>query len=450
VYATRVDAGITGLQLANGGERSIASGDAAHDSLRIEWTNQGAFDSLLLRVFRIDGTFVGSQSLGGIATGGHVYNWDGHIGGVLLPTGAYVVQLQGLRGSTAYIAPSASPVSDEQIARFGVNVGPAVPTSVLSFERPVSPNRASTLTWSLTFGGSIAGLRATDFARSGTATGCVIGTPAGAGAHWTVTLTGCSAGTVTLGLRANAVVDAVRNWGPDSQVNAAQLLIDRSKPVAAAPKISLRANVDLASTSPTALLPATLTWSATDPGGAGIRAYELRRSVDGAAFAAYAADVTGTSMSIGLTPGHAYRFEVRATDRAGNVGGWVAGPTFHAYLTQQTNTSIGWAGAWTSVSDDRFSGGSARFATAAGAKATYSFTGRAIAWVTTFAPNRGVAKVYLDGVLVATIDTASTTAFHRVAFAKTWSSSGFHTLRIVVVGTVGRPRVDVDGLEVLR
>jgi hypothetical protein len=156
-------------------------------------------------------------------------------------------------------------------------------------------------------------------------------------------------------------------------------------------------------------------------------------------------------MSIGLTPGHTYRFEVRATDRAGNVGGWVAGPTVRAALTQQTSTSITWTGTWTSVTDSRFSGGSVRYTTATWAKATYSFTGRSIAWVTTFAPNRGVAKIYLDGVLAATVDTTSaTTTFHRVAFAKTWSASGFHTIRIVVVGTAGRPRVDVDGFEILR
>ena len=39
-------------------------------------------------------------------------------------------------------------------------------------------------------------------------------------------------------------------------------------------------------------------------------------------------------MNVGLTPGHSYRFEVRATDRAGNVGAWVAGPTIRAALTQ--------------------------------------------------------------------------------------------------------------------
>src|SRR4029077_17667123 len=99
------------------------------------------------------------------------------------------------------------PVSAAQIGKFAVVVADAAPTAVLSFAAPVTPNRAHTLTWRLTFGGPIAGLRTIDFVRSGTATGCVIGTPTGAGAVWTVTLTGCSSRTVRLSLKARAGVD---------------------------------------------------------------------------------------------------------------------------------------------------------------------------------------------------------------------------------------------------
>jgi hypothetical protein len=38
----------------------------------------------------------------------------------------------------------------------------------------------------------------------------------------------------------------------------------------------------------------------------------------------------------------------------------------------------------------------------------------------------------------------------RIVFAKSWSSSGTHTIRIVVLGTPNRPRVDIDAFEVLR
>jgi spore germination protein YaaH len=447
VYTTIVHAGITNLQLANGGQRVVP----ANGTVRVEWTNHLTFDSVRLREFRPDGTVLGSVGLGGTSSGDHAYNWDGRVGGARVPDGVYVLQLQGIRGSFAYNAPSVSPVSGAGIATFGVVVSAAAPTSVLAFSRPVSPTSAHTLTWKLTFGGPVAGLRSTDFARSGSATGCVVGTPAGSGANWTVTLTGCSAGTVTLGLQARAVVDAVRNWGPTSPVNAQTLFIDRTAPTAAAPKMGLRIGASLASAVANTGLLANLAWSAIDHGGAGVASYDLRKSVDGATFANFASATAATGIALALPPGHTYQFEVRARDKAGNVGGWVVGPVIHAYLPQESYAGPVWKGTWTSASLAQCSGGSVRFATAAGAGISYSFTGRAIGWVTTLGPDRGSAKVYVDGVLVTTVDLHATgTTYRRVAFAKSWSSSATHMLRIVVVGTTGHPRVDVDAFEVLR
>jgi hypothetical protein len=209
--------------------------------------------------------------------------------------------------------------------------------------------------------------------------------------------------------------------------------------------------VSLASISLYTGLVANLSWSGTDAGGAGIRSWDVQRSRDGGAYVTLASGLASPNLAQSLAPGHTYRFRVRARDRAGNVGAWATGPTMTAVLRQQTSTAITWKGSWGSGSSDHYSGGSVRFATAAGASATYAFTGRAIAWVTTLAPDRGSARVYVDGVLVATVSTYNSgTLFRRVGFAKTWSASGYHTLRIVVVGSAGHPRVDFDALEVLR
>lgn len=452
VYATRVSAGITDLTLNNGGKRFLTpNGDGDRDTLRLTWTNRRAFDSLALRVFRLDGSLVGAVALGGTGSGSHAWDWDGRVGGVEVPVGGYVLQLQGIDGGTTFSAPSASPVSASQIPLTGIMVGEAAPTAVLAFERPASPTRSTTLTWKLKFGGQVFGLSLGDIARTGTATGCVVGAPVGDGTNYTITVTGCSAGTVVLGVKPETVSDAVKNWGPLTQVNASSLVIDRSAPTAGTPKVTLRSGVTLPSTSTTSGILAVLNVSATDSGGAGVGSFDVKRSVDGGTFAAIATNLTASTLAITLTPGHSYRFQVRARDKAGNVGGWVTGPTVRPYLPQQTNSYLTWRGSWNSASRPDYSGGSVRYATAAGASTSYSFTGRGIAWVTTMAPNRGAAKVYLDGVLVATIDTyGSATYVRRIMFAKTWSTSGFHTLRVVVVGTAGRPRVDVDALEVLR
>jgi hypothetical protein len=86
-----------------------------------------------------------------------------------------------------------------------------------------------------------------------------------------------------------------------------------------------------------------------------------------------------------------------------------------------------------------------RFATAAGATASYTFTGSGVGWVTATGPTRGSAKVYVDGVYTTTVRLySSTTGLRRIAYAVNWTGQGTHTIKIVVIGTAGHPRVDVD------
>ena len=60
-------------------------------------------------------------------------------------------------------------------------------------------------------------------------------------------------------------------------------------------------------------------------------------------------------------------------------------------------------------------------------------------------------KVYVDGHYVRTLDLkASTTRYRAVAWSWGWTTSGAHTVRLVVVGTKGRPRVEVDAFAVVR
>jgi hypothetical protein len=58
----------------------------------------------------------------------------------------------------------------------------------------------------------------------------------------------------------------------------------------------------------------------------------------------------------------------------------------------------------------------------------------------------GSAKVYVDGVLKATVNAQSSSALNRVlAYAFEWAADGAHTLRIVNAATSGHPRTTVDG-----
>ncbi len=59
--------------------------------------------------------------------------------------------------------------------------------------------------------------------------------------------------------------------------------------------------------------------------------------------------------------------------------------------------------------------------------------------------------MYVDGTYVQTVDLySSSTLSRQVVFSKSWATSGSHTLEVRVLGTSGRPRVDVDAFVVLQ
>lgn len=341
------------------------------------------------------------------------------------------------------------------------NAGPptAVTSATVTIDRsgptasvtaPASPTSAAGLSFGVSFSTSVTGLAAADFATSGTATGCSIGAPSGSGSSYTVAVSGCSGGTVTLTLHAGAVLDSLSDPGPATDVSSASVTIDRTAPTVTAPAATIRSGVQLSGTT----FALALGWVAADSGGAGLTTCDVWRSADGAAFAQILTGVAcgpASVANVGATSGHSYRFEVRAHDAAGNVGAFLAGPTLKPTLYQQTSTSIGYHGTWTTSTYASYSAGTVKYATGAGAYATFTFTGRGVAFVTTRAASRGSVKVYVDGVLVTTVSCyAASTTFRWVGFARTWATSGTHTLKFVVVGTAGHPRVDLDAIEVLR
>jgi len=247
------------------------------------------------------------------------------------------------------------------------------------------------------------------------------------------------------------VTDAVRNWGPVAAASAPTLLIDRAAPTTGAPRASLRSGVSLASPDRAAGVLGMLTWSARDVGGAGVASYDVARSVEGRAFSMVATGLTSAALAVSMPPGHGYRFRVRARDRAGNVGEWQAGPTLRPALVQQGSGALAYRETWRLVTHAGYSGGTTAATSVKGASVRYTFTGRSVAWVTTRGPDRGAVRIYVDGDYVATVDTRARSSIARfVAFSRTWSRAGTHTIRLVALGTTTRPRVDLDAVEVLR
>lgn len=368
--------------------------------------------------------------------------WDVMTGGNLAPDGDYTWNLH------ATDAAGTDPLNES--AGFTVVEQPTPNTGVLSFTPGATLTTSSTINYALTFAGPVSGLTKADLRITGSATGCILGVPAGGPTQYTIQLTGCSTGTVTLRLNPSSVTDAASNVGPSGEIAAPKVTVDRTAPTVAQPRGALRTGVALGTTATDAALPITVSWSATDA-GAGVKSYDVKRRKDGAAYKVIASAISGTSLNTTMKAGHSYRFKVRARDNAGNVSSWTGSYAWGASLAQQTSGSVTYTGTWSSESVAAYSGGSARYATAAAASASYSFSGRSVAWVTRLAPTSGAVQVFVDGVLAATVDTTAPSTSERVvAFSKSWSSYGAHTIKLVVVGTTDRPRVDLDGFGVIQ
>jgi hypothetical protein len=117
----------------------------------------------------------------------------------------------------------------------------------------------------------------------------------------------------------------------------------------------------------------------------------------------------------------------------------------------ERSAAITYRGTWSSATHAGYAGDRVRYAKAAGASATFTFTGKRVAWYGPVGPTRGKAKVYLDGRYVTTVDLRRSGFKARArVFDFTWKSSGRHTLRVVVLGTPGHPMVAIDELVVAK
>jgi hypothetical protein len=381
-----------------------------------------------------DGDVVRSESGSGYQA---FIDWDGLVGGAPAPAGDY--------GWTLHATDSwGNPALDES-GDFSVVEEPVAGTGLLSFAPAKTVTTSSTIVYTLTFAGPVGGLTASDFLRQGTAANCKLSPPAGGPTTYTFTITGCSTGNVNLSLAPNSVADPTAVTGPAGTIAAPRVVIDRTKPSVTTPRVALKGGAQLGGTSATQPLPMLLTWTGTDS-GAGVASYDVKRSTDDGAYTVIATKVVGTSLAWTMTPGHTYTFKVRARDKAGNVGPWVGPSTWYTSLVQQQNTAVTYAGTWTGQSNAAFSAGNVKFATVAGASASYRFRGRSIGWVTTLRPDGGTAQVYVDGVLVATVDTSAADTTTRIlAFTKSWTGLATHTIKVVATGG----RVDLDAFAVL-
>lgn len=105
---------------------------------------------------------------------------------------------------------------------------------------------------------------------------------------------------------------------------------------------------------------------------------------------------------------------------------------------EETDRSIDYAGTGWVHGNMSFpwSGGTASFSRRAGDRATLSFSGTGVSWISFREARGGIARVFLDGTLVDEVDTFSTTTeIQAVVFTRSGLPAGPHTLAIEVTGT---------------
>ena len=275
----------------------------------------------------------------------------------------------------------------------------------------------------------------------------VSGLPTGAAAAWNASPTAETSSALTVST--DAAVTPTGSYpltitgvgdGLTRTTKVTLVVADGIPPTLVAPWTKLMAGTTLDST-----VPVLVSWGATDPSG--LSSMPLQRALNGGSWSSVALPnlavrSTWQSVAVGATVQH----RVRATDRLANVSSWATGPSVKALLTQQTSTAIRYSGTWISQAASSASGGSVRYSTAPGANATFTFTGGSVAWLAARGPTRGSARVYVDGVYAGTVSLYASSGHSRaIVFARNFGASGSHRLTIVVVGTAGHPRVDVDG-----
>jgi hypothetical protein len=121
-------------------------------------------------------------------------------------------------------------------------------------------------------------------------------------------------------------------------------------------------------------------------------------------------------------------------------------------LDQAAAMSVHYTGAWQTSNCACFAGGTTHKTTAKNAAAIVDVNVpasegvRKVGLVMEKAAGRGKARVLVDGVAKATVDTGATTAKHQTVVWQGSLSTGNHVIRVVNLATPGRARIDLDAV----
>jgi spore germination protein YaaH/flagellar hook assembly protein FlgD len=351
--ATRVAAALGHLAFGNAGPASLGSaaaatahrafspnGDHSGDTIPIDWTNDRAFDSLSLRVWKADGHLVGDVPIGKLSAGPHQLDWNGRAGATALPNGRYLVSLVGRDAGATFYNPTTT-FRAGALATYGVTIDTVFPAvaSASSSSTLISPN-GDGIRDSVTVKLRATGATGWAFSAaplSGSTVGAAVATRSGAGGSASVAWNGrTNTGAVVRDGLYRLTLSAVDNAG-NRRARSWTVRVDdtRASLTATATPPSFSPNGDGAADT------SRLGWSASERITGSARIYHgttLIRSWTVTAATAGAVRWTGTNAAGRAVPDGHYLFRISGRDAAGN-GAVLAIPV----TIDRTLSSIRWS-----------------------------------------------------------------------------------------------------------
>jgi hypothetical protein len=115
---------------------------------------------------------------------------------------------------------------------------------------------------------------------------------------------------------------------------------------------------------------------------------------------------------------------------------------------ENTDPALLYSGTWSTLAAASASGGSVHRAEQASAAVQFTFGGTSVTWITTRGPNRGVARVLIDGSPQAPVDLYAAAEEFGLNITYSGLPDATHTIRVEVTGTHSGPStgsvVDID------
>jgi len=199
-------------------------------------------------------------------------------------------------------------------------------------------------------------------------------------------------------------------------------------------------------------IPLRLNWCGISSSKTAVRNYRVLQSTNaGSSFPkTIASTTTARSITLPLAPNASYAWKVRTTDRLGHVSSYAMSLASRISLYQDTSAAIVYSIGWKVATGSGYSGSKEHYTTTAGATATMTVTNvRAVAIVASKASTRGSLRLYVDGVLAATVSQrSSATVWRRILVARALTSGAGVTHQIQVQA-LGNGRIDLDAILTL-